>query len=185
MIRIEKLLFAYGDKKVFEGFTETLGPVTCVTGPSGCGKTTLLRLLAGFEKPQGGTITGVPERVAVMFQEDRLLPWWTARRNVEAVLPGLDGAEAAVWLRRVELGDCLDSLSDSLSGGQRRRVALARTLGYGGGLLVLDEPFKGFDPALTERMAKLILSLNTPVVAAVHSPEEIALLGGEVIRLPG
>jgi ABC-type nitrate/sulfonate/bicarbonate transport system ATPase subunit len=192
MIRIENLVFAYNEKndgktvarrRIFDGFSAALSSVTCITGPSGCGKTTLLRLIAGLEKPQEGVITGVPERVSVMFQEDRLLPWLSARRNIEAVLPPERSGEAAQWLRRVELDDCLDSLPESLSGGQKRRVALARALAFGGGLLILDEPFKGFDPALTERMAALIKSRNVQVIAAVHAPEEMSLLGGEVIRL--
>jgi ABC-type nitrate/sulfonate/bicarbonate transport system ATPase subunit len=189
MIRIEGLQFAYGGKTVFDGFNAVLGPVASIAGPSGCGKTTLLRLLAGLETPGGGSITGVPDRVAVMFQEDRLLPWLTARQNVAAVLPkGNDGMPLesgidAEWLCRVALDDALDSYPDQLSGGQRRRVALARALAFRGGLLILDEPFKGFDPELTRRMAALILAQNIPVVAALHAPEEMALLGGDVVRL--
>jgi ABC-type nitrate/sulfonate/bicarbonate transport system ATPase subunit len=183
MICIDGLRFSYGDKLIVDGFTASLGPVTVIAGPSGCGKTTLLRLIAGLEKPQGGTVTGVPDRIAVLFQEDRLLPWLTARQNVAAVLQGGTESAAADWLNRVELGGELDSYPDNLSGGQKRRVALARALAYGGGLLILDEPFKGFDPALTERMAALILSQQVPVIAALHAPEEMALLGGEVISL--
>ena len=192
MIRIQELYFGYGGKSIFDGFTRDLGPVTCITGPSGCGKTTLLRLIAGFEKPDSGTIAGVPERVSVLFQEDRLLPWHSARRNVEAVLAPDNSGAAAEWLQKTELGDFLDSSPNSLSGGQRRRVALARALAYAGetpageapgALLILDEPFKGLDPALTGRMTALILSQNIPVIAAVHSPEEIALFGGDVIKL--
>ncbi len=183
MIQIENLRFSYGGNEIFSGVSHTFGPVTCITGPSGCGKTTLLRLVAGLEEPQGGKIGGAPARPAVLFQEDRLLPWLTARQNVAAVLPGADRGAAADWLRKTELADFMDVLPENLSGGQKRRVALARALCYGGDLLILDENFKGFDPALTKRMAALILAQEIPVIAAVHSPEEMALLGGDVLRL--
>ncbi|NLA87688.1 MAG: ABC transporter ATP-binding protein [Clostridiales bacterium] len=190
MITIESLRFAYGGKQIFDGLNLSLGPITCVTGPSGCGKTTLLRLVAGLLKPQSGTIGGVPERVSMVFQEDRLLPWRTALENVSAVLPPAEAHQAADWLRLVELSGLRNSYPDSMSGGQKRRVALARALAYsgelpeGGGLLILDEPFKGVDPELTDRMAALILSRNIPIIAALHAPEEIERLGGDNVRLP-
>ncbi len=189
MITIESLRFAYGGKPIFDGLNLSLGEITCVTGPSGCGKTTLLRLVAGLLIPQSGTITGVPDRVSMVFQEDRLLPWCTALENIAAVLPPAEENKAEKWLERVELGSLRDSYPDTMSGGQRRRVALARALAYsweipaGGGLLILDEPFKGFDPELTDRMAALILSRNIPIIAALHAPEEIERLGGSIVRL--
>ena len=183
MIEINALRFVYGEKQIFDGLSLSLGETTCITGPSGCGKTTLLKLLAGLEKPQSGTITGVPRRVSFMFQEDRLLPWCTARENVAAVLPPHRADKAGFWLRQVELMDQPDSYPANMSGGQRRRVALARALAFDGGLLILDEPFKGFDPDLTRRMAALIRSLNTPVIASVHAPDEMEQIGGDIIRL--
>ncbi len=183
MIEVSHLRFSYGDKNIFDGLSLRFGDVTCVTGPSGCGKTTLLKLLAGLMKPLGGKIVGMPSRISFMFQEDRLLPWCTARENVASVLPP-DGAEKAdAWLKRVELEAYASAYPGNLSGGQRRRVALARALAYGGGVLILDEPYKGFDPELTRRMTALILSQNVPVIASVHSPEEMGLLGGDVVRL--
>jgi ABC-type nitrate/sulfonate/bicarbonate transport system ATPase subunit len=183
MIEIKELSFAYGDQKIFDGLTMSLDGHTCITGPSGCGKSTLLRLIAGFSKPQSGTISGVPERIAFLFQEDRLLPWSTAGENVAAALPRERRAEALDWLEKVELGDKRDSHPDSMSGGQNRRIALARALAFGGQLLILDEPFKGLDLELTKRMISLIRALNVPVIAAIHSQEEIALFGGNVIKL--
>jgi ABC-type nitrate/sulfonate/bicarbonate transport system ATPase subunit len=189
MIIIDSLRFAYGDKQIFNGLSLSLGSYTCITGPSGCGKTTLLRLIAGLIKPHGGTITGVPSRVSMVYQEDRLLPWRTALENITAVLMPDKADKAEDWLRLVELSDLRDSYPDSLSGGQKRRIALARALAYSGEspaegtLLILDEPFKGFDPELTSRMAALLLAQNTPIIAALHAPEEIERLGGDIVRL--
>ena len=159
--------------------------VTCLTGPSGCGKTTLLRLIAGLIRPDAGEITGVPDRPSFLFQEDRLIPWLTARGNVRAVLPPSGGAQADRLLREVGLDADADSYPDALSGGMRRRVALARALAYGGGRLLLDEPFKGLDPELMERLAALILRQNRPVLVSSHAEREMALLGGRTLRFSG
>lgn len=183
MIEIKDVSFSYGEKKIFDALSLSISPPACITGPSGCGKTTLLRLVAGMEKPLSGTITGVTGRVAFLFQEDRLLPWATAKENVAYALPPSRRGEALSWLSAVELGDKADSLPEAMSGGQMRRVALARALAFGGELLILDEPFKGFDPELTVRMASLIHSVNIPVIASIHSPEEMAVFGGNIIRL--
>ena len=82
--------------------------IVAIAGPSGYGKTTLLRCIAGLEKPDGGVISGVPERIAYCFQEDRLLPWRTALGNLEAVLGKRRRAEALGWLERVGLADAAD-----------------------------------------------------------------------------
>jgi len=183
VIRFQNVSFAFGDTPVFEGLTLDIPPKCVLKGPSGRGKTTLLRLAAGLLRPQAGTITGAPEKIAFLFQDDRLMPWLTAEENVAAVLPKERRHEAAAWLRRVELASLPDARPDEMSGGQRRRVALARVLAYGGELLLLDEPFKGLDPALTERMAALVLESGADILMASHAEREAALIGGEVIDL--
>ena len=159
--------------------------VTAFSGPSGCGKTTLLRLIAGLARPDAGEITGVPERPSFLFQEDRLIPWLTARGNVLAVLPTSEQERAGAFLHAVGLGGEEESYPDALSGGMRRRVALARALAYRGGILLLDEPFKGLDPALMEQLAALILRQDRPVLVTSHSDREMDLLGGRIIRFTG
>lgn len=184
MISVQNLSFSYGEQNIFDRFSaEFSGSVTCLEGPSGCGKTTLLRLIAGLIKPDSGGISGVPLRISFLFQEDRLLPWLTAEENVQAVLPNSKKEAAAVLLGSVELAGEAGKLPENLSGGQRRRVALARALAYESGLLLLDEPFKGLDPALTARLVPLILSKNVPIIMTSHSREEAALMGGETLRL--
>ncbi|NCB50427.1 MAG: ABC transporter ATP-binding protein [Clostridia bacterium] len=184
MIIIDGLSFSYGGKKIFEDLTlELPDGVCCIQGISGRGKTTLLRLIAGLEKADGGKISGVPERVAYMFQEDRLLPWQSAAGNVAAVLPKYWAEEAGGWLAAVELQHEADSLPENLSGGQRRRISLARTLAFGGDLLILDEPFEGLDPDLTARMVELIRSRSSNVLVTAHSAYETGLWGGTGIVL--
>lgn len=184
MIRIDQVCFSYENKLVFDGLSLGLpNGVCCIEGDSGIGKTTLLRLIAGHMVPTAGTITGVPQRVAYMFQEDRLLPWQNAQSNVAAVLSKSRGSEAVKWLASVELEKERDALPENLSGGQRRRVALARALAYGGKLLILDEPFKGLHPSLTERMAELVKNLGADVIVTSHSEYETKLWGGTRILL--
>lgn len=186
MITISSLSFSYGKIPVFRDFSlEIPGPAAVLMGPSGCGKTTLLRLVAGLLKPDAGEIRGAEGPVSFLFQEDRLLPWASAEENVEAVLPKERRGEAREWLRKVELPEeGFSSLPGNLSGGQQRRVALARALAYGEGLLILDEPFRGLDAELTGRMIGLILESGRPLLASTHSPEAARLLGGPVVTLP-
>ena len=183
-ITLQNVSFAYPDKPVLRDFSCELpdAGVTCLTGPSGCGKTTVLRLLVGLEKPASGEIMNVPERVSVMFQEDRLLPWATAEENVRLVR---DTADAAEWLDAVGLSDVRDALPDALSGGMRRRVALARALAAPSDLLLLDEPFTGLDRALVESLSALIrkIAAKKPVVMVTHNAEEIELLSAATVPL--
>lgn len=152
--------FAYGSLPILEDVSLAFPDrgVVCLSGPSGCGKTTLLRLLSGLEQPQRGRIEGLAGRkTAAVFQEDRLLPWMTALDNVALALPGglrANRGRAAETLAQVGLSDALHSLPDDLSGGMKRRAAIARALAVNADLLLLDEPFTGIDPALRERIAR-------------------------------
>jgi ABC-type nitrate/sulfonate/bicarbonate transport system ATPase subunit len=184
VIKVTDLRFSYGEKRIFDGLSlELPDGVCCMEGASGRGKTTLLRLIAGLEKPSGGTISGVPEKIAFMFQEDRLLPWLSAEANIAAVLPKSRAEEVKKWLCAVELENEAAALPENLSGGQRRRVALARALAFGGDLLILDEPFEGLDPALTERMTALVRGVAADVLVTSHSAFQTALWGGTRIVL--
>lgn len=185
-VSISKLKKSYGEKIVADGFSIELpiDGVTVLTGESGCGKTTLLRLIAGLEKPDCGEITGVPEKISFMFQEDRLLEWYSAYENIKYVS---DKETAEKYLEKVFLTDDRDTPASSLSGGMKRRVALARTLAYESGLVILDEPFKGMDYELKIKMIELVLneSKNRPFIVVVHESEEAKLLGGIHIHLGG
>jgi len=182
VIEISKLSLRFGEKVVFEDFSAKLpsDTITCVTGKSGRGKTTLLRLIAGLLKPDGGTLTGTPRKPAVMFQEDRLLPWLSAVQNAAAVS---DYDTAMSWLEKLGLGGDADTLPAGLSGGMSRRAALARALAYDGDFLLLDEPFTGLDPAMTRVTASVIKSRGLPALVITHSSVETDLLGGNFVEL--
>ena len=187
MIRLENLWLSFGEKQILQDFSLAILPdgVTCLQGPSGIGKTTLLRLIAGLSRPDRGAIVGTPKKPAFLFQEDRLLPHFSAFDNVAAALPVDRRDEAGLWLERVGLSDDFETKPQALSGGMRRRVALARALAYGGDYLLLDEPFTGLDAALAAEMAALIRATGTPALVITHADDEVVLFGGRVIALDG
>ncbi|WP_411677668.1 ABC transporter ATP-binding protein [Caproicibacter sp.] len=159
-IEIRNASKSYHGAAVLNNFSLSL-PQTgtvCLFGPSGCGKTTILNCIAGLEFLDSGRILGTENlKISYLFQEDRLLPWNTAQKNIEAVLPRENSrALATEWLRLVGLEGAADKYPCQLSGGMRRRVAIARALAYGGELLLLDEPFQRLDAGSKGRMMELI-----------------------------
>lgn len=187
MIELSHLSFSYGERTVLSDFSLTLpgSGITALQGPSGCGKTTLLRLLAGLERPQGGTISGVvPGTGAILFQENRLLPWRTVGQHITDVLPKERQGEVERWLDLVELEGEADTLPAALSGGMGRRLALVRCLALGGSLYLLDEPFAGVDPDRARRILGRIRALGVPVVLTSHQAPVLEL-ADRVIALDG
>lgn len=176
---MKEVTFSYPARPILHAVSISLPPrgAVSLSGPSGCGKTTVLHLLAGLLTPQSGTVS-VPEEIAMVFQEDRLLPWLTVRQNVAAVLPQGADAHAAESLAAVGLTAVADAFPDTLSGGMKRRVAIARALAKGGRLLLLDEPFTGLDAAARAQCAAVLQSrfADAPTVLVTHQAEDAALL---------
>ncbi len=187
MICLENLTLRYGDKLVLDRFSlEIPGQgLTALSGPSGCGKTTLLRVIAGLEAPESGTVSGAdPARTAFLFQEDRLLPWRTVGRHITDVLSKDRRGELGRWLAFAGLEGEENAYPSALSGGMARRLALARCAALGGDLLLLDEPFAGVDRTRTERILGCLRELNVPVVLASHQAQVLAVCDA-VIALDG
>ena len=187
-ILIEHISKSYGETVVFRDFSARLplGETSVITGVSGSGKTTLLRLILGLEMPDEGTITGVPARRAAVFQEDRLCPQLTALENVLLIAGRKREREARDMLARLGLGKSLAVPAAELSGGMRRRCALARALCAKFDLLALDEPFKGLDEANRRAAMDAVraLSGDKTVLLVTHDAAEAEFFGGNRLSIP-
>ena len=162
------------------------GEFVCLLGQSGCGKTTLLRLLLGLEAPTGGTVTGLPDRISAVFQEDRLCPAFSAVTNVSLALGRqVPRGDIVALLRELGLGDALQKPVRELSGGMQRRVAIARSLLCPADLFVMDEPFKGLDEDTRRQVMDTVLACTggKTLLVVTHDPEEAAYLGGRIVRM--
>jgi NitT/TauT family transport system ATP-binding protein len=186
-IVIKDLCKRFGEKTVLRGFSAVIpaGGVLGIMGESGCGKTTLLRILLGLERADGGTIEGLPARISAVFQEERLCDEFSAVTNVAIAAPRKTPRAAIEdCLSALGLGADLDRPVRELSGGMRRRVAIVRALLAEGELLLLDEPFKGLDEATRAQTAAYLLAHTEgrTVLLVTHDREEAALLGAEELH---
>ena len=176
------------------------GEFCAVVGPTGCGKSTTLTLVAGLEQPSSGSVrvhgedvSGITPGVGFMFQTDAILPWKTVLDNVSAG-PRFRGvakrtvlSEARDWIRRVGLAGFEDRYPHQLSGGMRKRVALAQNLINEPRILLMDEPFGALDVQTRAKMSDELLSLweltRPAVVFVTHDLEEAIALADTVIVL--
>lgn len=174
------------------------GSFACLVGPSGCGKTTLLRLIAGFERPSTGSILVDGEPVSrpgpdrmVLFQESTLFPWLNAIQNVEFGLrlkQGLSRIErkelAQQYLEMVGLKNFARHRVHELSGGMRQRVALARALAPNPRMLLMDEPFAALDALTREQLyydlQQIWATQGKTILLVTHNVREAACLGDRV-----
>lgn len=187
-MELSHVSFGYPGKPLFRDFSLSIAPGERVAlmGPSGCGKTTLLRLMAGLEKPASGRLEGIPrEGVSMVFQENRLVPGLTVLENLALVAPRAGREELLDLLRPLGLGEEGDSLPGALSGGMARRVAIARAAALGSCLVLLDEPFTGLDEAARRAAAAFLLERfpRAALAAVVHHSEEAELLCARVLEI--
>ena len=186
MINIDNISFSYGQKRILKDFSLKIqqGDRICLFGKSGCGKTTLLRLISGLEKPDGGKIEKPSElKTSVVFQEDRLLPFYSVIDNITLI--GADKDTALKHLKALGVEHTSNLKPFSLSGGMQRRVAIARALSADYDILILDEPFTGLDPENIKQAATHIINTlgERPMIIVSHSLWEAELFGSEIINL--
>jgi len=199
MLDVSDLSLSYGGgEPVLEGAHLRVEPGQFVSlvGPSGSGKSSLLRAIIGLQQPSAGTVTLGVDRpdVGMLFQDDALLPWRTALDNVALGLR-IRGKprprsrdEAERWLERLGLAGFGPRFPRALSGGQRKRVALAQVLALQPRLLLMDEPFAALDAIVRHRITQDLLDLvegkKISVLLVTHDLEE-ALVLSDVVYLLG
>ncbi|MFZ5911123.1 MAG: ABC transporter ATP-binding protein [Chloroflexota bacterium] len=212
MIQLRSLTFAYPNAApIFDdfGWRVLRGETWAILGSSGCGKTTLLYLLAGLQFPTSGQIlvAGQPltrprPRTGLILQDYGLLPWATVRQNAELGLKvrnfyGADGVhtpqdyrperDVSPWLERLGIAGIAGKYPSQISGGQRQRAAIARTLALQPDLLLMDEPFASLDAVIREDLQALTLELcaedGITLVIVTHNIEEAAAMGGKILLL--
>lgn len=176
---------------LFSGFSISFeqNKINCILGPSGCGKSTLLNLLAGTVQPDKGEIGGLPSEISYVFQEPRLLPWKTVRKNIEFVLKDRMPDEELKdrtnkYLKIVEMENFSENYVTNLSGGMKQRVSLARAFSYKSGLILMDEPFNSLDFKLKKNVSTAFLKLwekdKRTVVFVTHDIDEAVETGHSI-----
>ena len=196
-MRVRDLTISYGSEPVLEGVNLAVGDGRFVSlvGPSGSGKSSLLRAVIGLQQPLSGTVETnlARSQLGILFQDDALLPWKTARDNVALGLSfnGMERrkalAEAEAWLERLDLVGFGDRFPRHLSGGQRKRVALAQVLALKPKLILMDEPFASLDAIVGARVVRDVVALvergGISVLLVTHDLEEALSLSDEVYLL--
>jgi NitT/TauT family transport system ATP-binding protein len=217
MIELRDLTFSYPEQPpLFESFSWYVGAdeTWAVIGPSGCGKSTLLYLLAGLRPPTSGQVWVAGQHLArprprtgLILQDYGLLPWATVAQNAALGLRvrrfyGPDGRHAPTgdradtreinrrvgfWLDRLGIADLHGKYPSQISGGQRQRTAIARTLAMNPDLLLMDEPFSSLDAMTREDLERLTLELRAEMavttVVVTHSIEEAVYMGQRLLLL--
>lgn len=187
-LELNKVSVRYADKLVLHDFSLSLRQGQCVAlmGPSGVGKTTILRLLCGLQQPDSGSVTGIPQNgVSVVFQEDRLLAQMTVLDNLKLTAPEQSSENLLLMLDELGLRLEANRFPAQLSGGMKRRVAIARAVAFKREVLLLDEPFTGLDEVSKEQSAQLIRrhAEGRLIVAVTHDVKEAALLGAQIFTI--
>lgn len=164
--------------------------ISCLFGPSGVGKTTIANIIAKLTSIETGTISGIENSLySYVFQEPRLLEWYSVYDNIDFVLKDLFDFEkrkiiTSNYIDMVELSEYKDYKPKSLSGGMAQRVSLARAFAYPSDILIMDEPFKGLDMKLKHEMIlsfqKLWQESNRTVIFITHDIDEAILLSDTI-----
>ena len=188
MIIAENLSKRFGKNILFENLSFVIADQskTVFQGVSGKGKTTLIRMIAGLEKPSDGRLYGYDRKdISYMFQEPRLLPWENLFDNVMAPIGRDRQEEARELLGILGLSDDLMKFPTELSGGMKQRASLARALLYDKPILILDEPFSSLDEATKNNAIELVkkYSHGKTVLFISHNSDDYEKLFGDDFRI--
>ena len=192
-ISIRNLNKSYRNEEVFKNFNLDLydETVNCIIGKSGCGKSTLLNIIAGLTEIQNGEVSGVSlSDISYVFQEDRLIEWLTIKENLELALKKyFDNStlnnKVDEVLKLVGIYDIKNKYPNTLSGGMKQRVNIARAFGKPSKLILMDEPFKSLDYKLKytiiDEFKDLLNKEKRMVILVTHDLDEAIYFQGNII----
>lgn len=186
MIEIKNISFSFGNNKIISDLSLEIeeGKTYCIMGKSGVGKTTLMKLVSGLLKPDNGEILGTGKlKKSFIFQENRLLSGLSVYENIKYVTT--DEVKIAKALQDTSLLSEKHKMTDELSGGMARRVAIARATAFDGDIYFIDEPLYGLDVKTSQGILELIKNTvkNKTALIITHSPEEAFYLSDKIIFL--
>lgn len=163
--------------------------IVALIGPSGCGKSTLLNVIAGLKKTEEGSVSGNERPTAFVFQDDRLLPWYSLWDNIRLVRETEDPEAIGALIRDVGLTGFEHYRPGQLSGGMKKRCGIARAFYYNSDLLLMDEPFQGLDYPLRQEMLNMLLkvwnSRKQSVLFVTHEIDEALTAASRILVLSG
>ena len=187
-IILKNISKSFGGNHVLEDLSLEFEPgtIACIEGPSGCGKTTLLRILAGLEVPDSGTVEKNYGTIGFVFQEDRLAEDFSAAGNIRMVTgKKLPDEMNKKHLEGVGLAEAEGVPVRDFSGGMKRRVAIVRAICFGADVLMMDEPFKGLDSELKIKVMDYVkkYSSGRTLIFVTHDHFEAEYMGGKAVTL--
>lgn len=185
MLEINSISKSFENRLLFDNISMILNPFEkiAVTGESGCGKTTFLRIILGLEKPDKGSVKNTFLQTSVVFQENRLFEEISVINNLLCVEHNKDKAE--YYLEQSGLIDFSKKRTSELSGGMKRRLAVARALFFGGDLFVFDEPLRELDENTEQKMLNLIKqeTERSALILVTHNSNHAGLLCDKTLKL--
>jgi iron(III) transport system ATP-binding protein len=204
-LNLRNVTLRFGGKPIIDqvSFAANDGEIVCLVGPSGCGKTTTLRILAGLELPDGGTVmlkdrvvydaeTNVPpekRKVGFLFQDYALFPHLTVKKNINFGIHDKLNREKIIsaMLETVSMGDYAEAMPHMLSGGQQQRIALARALATKPDVMLLDEPFSGLDTSLRLKLRAntygILKQNGITTIMVTHDPDEAMFMADNIVLM--
>lgn len=184
-MELKNIVKSYDSKKILDGLSlkAEKGETVCLFGPSGCGKTTVLNIIAGLVKPDSGEVRGNGGKISYVFQEDRLLEWSDCEENIMMTASNRKAADE--FIHTAGLDESLTLLPKQMSGGMRKRAAIARAVGYDGDILLLDEPFNGIDEERAESIAEYLKKFVSEKICILvtHDIKEARWLNAKILEI--